>query len=83
MSVENKEMLGVAVTWIMRVLSGIGALFLMRIYNSVDENTQTLQDLKQQAATNDVFYRMTLLDHDGKLTRWEKYLIERPKKESD
>lgn len=75
MSTENKERMGLAMTWILRSLSALGAVFLMKIYNSIEENNKTLLELKQSAATNDVFYRMTILEHEGKLKRWEEWFM--------
>lgn len=83
MSDATKERMSFATMWIFRSLAAFGAFFLVKIYNRTEDNNETLLELKQSAATNDVFYRMTLLEHDRTFKRWEDWVVKQSPREID
>lgn len=74
MSQEDKQKLGSVTAWIFRVLTGVGAFFLIQTYNGITRTNELLQDIRREQAVNDTFYRMKLEQHERSLERHELWI---------
>ncbi len=60
MSAEDKQRMADAVTWIMRILTGIGAFFLIKTYGVMSDTNTMLQEHLRQYASDRVEVQVRL-----------------------
>ena len=68
-----------AMTWVFRVLTAAGGVFLFETYREIKAQTTTLEEMRRDMAVKNTYYQMRLDDQDRTLRRHEVMLERLPK----
>lgn len=69
MSVEQRQQLGMVVSWGLRILTAIGGFFLIQTYGLLKENNAMMQQHLIQYASDKTRWEVRLQVHDEELRR--------------
>ena len=74
MSSDSKERMGMAMIWIFRLLTAVGSVFLFETYREIKSQSITLEDMRRDGQSNDMFYRMKIDEHGRTLDRHDAFI---------